>query len=282
MSVPVSARELPATRALAGRLVAEGQLPSLVFGVAGRTSVGHVFAIPGPGHPARRDSVYFLASISKAIVATAVMRYADEGRWDLRAPLERYVPGYGGGGRESVSAWHVLTHTSGLPDIPIETLRRERPTYARLVATVRGQVPRWAPGSRYEYSSSAWVLLAEAMATLSAMPFPQALRLRLTGPLGMVDTTFDPRADRRRVMPVAGLGADHRLVGELLLRFLARATMPGGGLFGTVDDLLRLGRSLLPTSDAAADPRSSAPSPDRERHRGDGCAADQRHPAHRR
>jgi CubicO group peptidase (beta-lactamase class C family) len=254
MSASASSHTLAGARAFAERLVADGRLPSLVFGVADATGRTEVVAVAGPGHPARRDSVYFLASISKAIVATAVMRYADEGRWDLRAPLSRYIPGYAGDGREAVSAWHVLTHTSGLPDIPLESLRRQRPGYARLVGTVRTQVPRWTPGSRYEYSSSAWVLLAEAMASLSSMSFPRALDVRLTAPLGMADTTFDARRMRPRVMRVAGVGAGNRAVDEVLLRFLARATMPGGGLFGTVDDLLRLGRSLLPP-DGAAGPR---------------------------
>jgi CubicO group peptidase (beta-lactamase class C family) len=44
-------------------------------------------------------------------------------------------------------------------------------------------------------------------------------------------------------------------VQEVLLRFLARARMPGGGLFGSLPDLLRLGRALLPVDSAAPGPR---------------------------
>ncbi len=77
------------------------------------------------------DSVFFLASITKAIVATAVMRYVDEGRLDLQASLGRYLPELKGSALEDVTAWHVLTHTSGLPDMPVDSLRRERPTYQR-------------------------------------------------------------------------------------------------------------------------------------------------------
>ena len=74
--------------------------------------------------------------------------------------------------------------------------------------------------------------------------------MRLTEPLGMADTTFDARPLRDRVLPVHGIGADNRIVQEVLLRFLAGAQMPGGGMFGTLADLLRLGRALLPADPA--------------------------------
>lgn len=235
----------------------EGLLPSLAFGVADRVGVRGLFAMGSRRSPIHEDSIFFIASVTKAIVATAVMQYVDEGRWDLHAPLARYLPGFEGSGREAVTAWHILTHTSGLPDMHVETLRRERPSYARCLAFAHSQVPGWEPGSRYEYNSSAWVLLSETMATLSGVPFPRALMSRLTTPLGMADTTFDPRYARRRIVAMNGFDIRNRVVEEVLLRFLVRATLPGGGMFGTVGDLLRLGRALLrpsPAADAGASP----------------------------
>jgi CubicO group peptidase (beta-lactamase class C family) len=173
------------------------------------------------------------------------MQYVDEGRLDLHTPLSRYVPAFQGEGRERVTAWHLLTHTSGLPDMPHERIRAERPTYARMLNETLATVPRWEPGSRYEYNSSAWCLLSEAMARLSSSSWPAVLEQRLLAPLGMLDTTFDARPLRARIVPVDGVGADNRLVAEVLLWFLARASLPGGGLFGTVPDLLRLGQALL-------------------------------------
>jgi len=233
--------------------VADGSLPCIVFGVIDDTGHSEVFAVSGEGRGVHDDSLFFIASVTKAIVATAVMQYVDEGRLDLRAPLVRYVPEFDGDGREAVSAWHLLTHTSGLPDVPHERVRKERPTYRRIYTETLTTTPRWQPGSRYEYNSSAWVLLSELMARLSNQPFPEVLEQRLTAPLGMVDTTFDARGSRRRVVPIAGANADNRLVVEVLLWFLARASLPGGGLFGTVPDLLRLGGALLaPNGDGGA------------------------------
>jgi CubicO group peptidase (beta-lactamase class C family) len=61
----------------------------------------------------------------------------------------------------------------------------------------------------------------------------------------MTDTTFDARGMRSRLVSVEGAGAGNRLAEEVLLWLLARATYPGGGLFGTVPDMLRLGSALL-------------------------------------
>jgi CubicO group peptidase (beta-lactamase class C family) len=230
---------------MAERTVRDGILPCLVFGVADETGRRQVIAVPGPRWHVGPDSIFFIASVTKAIVATAFMRYVDEGRLDLHAPLARHLPELRGDGRESISAWHVLTHTSGLPDMAIEDMRRERPTYARFLRRVVAGAPAWPPGSRYEYNSSAWLLLSETMARLSSMPFHRTLAVRLTRPLGMADTTFDPRYARSRLVGVSGFSVRDRATGELLLRFLARATLPGGGMFSTVADLLRLGISLL-------------------------------------
>jgi CubicO group peptidase (beta-lactamase class C family) len=250
----VTSLDLREARSIAAQYVDAGTLPCVSFGLVDATGRTAVRVLAAPGLSVAEDSIFFLASISKAIVATAVMQYVDEGRLDVHAPLTRYVPELAGDvGR--ITAWHVLTHTSGLPDIPVETLRRKRPTYQRTLAFVAASQPAWPPGSRYEYNSAAWVLLSEAMSRLSQMPFAEALERRLTRPLGMADTTFDPRSHRSRLVPVRGSRMDNRLIRELLLRFLARAQMPGGGLFGSVPDLLRLGRALLPADGTTGGPR---------------------------
>lgn len=234
---------------VAARYVEDGSLPCIVLGVVDGAGRSDIVAISGARTSVHDDSVFFIASVTKAIVATAMMRYVDEGRLDLRAPLSEYLPEIPRGALGSVSAWHLLTHTSGLPDIPQARIRADRPDYARILAMTMSTVPQWTPGSRYEYNSSAWVLLSDLMARLSNLPFPDVLEHRVTGPLGMAETVFDARPLRGRVVTVEGVNASNRLVNEVLLRFLARAALPGGGLFSTASDLLRLGGSLLPSND---------------------------------
>lgn len=247
--------DLGHAREVAKAYVSDGTVPCAALGVvdsAGRLACEFV---GGPGGAPERESVFFLASITKGLVATATMRYVDEGRLDLDASLARYLLELGGTPLEPVTARHVLTHTSGLPDMSVESLRRERPTYEHSLAFVRESSPVTEPGTAYAYNSVTFMLLAETMARLSRASFSEALAQRLTGPLGMVDTTFDARPFRDRVIPVHDLGADNRLVQAVLMRFLAAAQMPGGGLFGTLPDLLRLTQALLPADPVAPGPR---------------------------
>jgi CubicO group peptidase (beta-lactamase class C family) len=250
-----STLDLGPAREVAARIVATGELPCAVFGVVKIDGERAVMSVVPNDERFDESTIFFLASVTKAIVATAVMQYADEGRLDLHTPLARYLPQFSGGLRDGVTAWHVLTHTSGLPDMKIETLRNERPSYERSLEFALASTPASKPGEAYEYCSSAWLLLSETMAHLSGMPFADTMDTRLTRPLGMGDTGFDPRHARARLAPIHGFRIQNRLVQEILLRFLVRARLPGGGMFSTITDLLDLGRALLPATGPDAGPR---------------------------
>lgn len=224
-----------------------GVLPCAVIGVSDAWGTLHLQALSGPADRPTPDSRFFLASVTKPIVATAVMQLVDESRLDLDEPMVRLLPELAGvAWREQITPWHVLTHTAGLDDVPQDVLRRQRPGYRRMLAKVISEVPAWEPGTRFRYCSDSFYLLAEAIVRLTGMSFPVALRRRLLEPLGMDGTTFDVRPERALAMPVRGIPMGNVVVRELILRFLAGAALPGGGLFGTAEDLLRFGRAVLP------------------------------------
>ena len=247
--------DLRPARETAARWVADDVVPCAAIGVIDAAGRFRCDFVPGRDGAIDLRSVFFLASLTKGIVATAFMRYVDEARVDVHAPMERYLPELAGADAGTVTAWQVLTHTSGLPDMPVQSMRQERPTYERAAAFVREARCQTEPGTVYHYNSVSFMLLAEVMSALSGAPLDETLALRLTEPLGMADTAFDARPLRDRVIPVHDIGADNRIVREVLLRFLAGAQMPGGGMFGTLVDLLQLGRALLPTDPQAAGPR---------------------------
>lgn len=227
--------------------VRAGVIPSAVVAVADSTGTITIDLFPGPSTPRlRADSLYFLASLTKPVVATGVMRLVDRGLVDLHAPIERYVPAFQGPGKERVTAWHVLTHTAGVQDVHPDLLRQQRPSGARLLEMICQAPLRFEPGSRYEYCSTSFYLLAELLVRFTGRPFPEALHQEVMEPAGMVDTSFDPRHDRARILPVEGVAMRNRLVRELVLRYLAKTALPGGGLWGTAEDLARFGRGLLP------------------------------------
>jgi CubicO group peptidase (beta-lactamase class C family) len=243
----------PAIR-LTESLVADGTLPSAVLGISDARATRILHAVRGPlDRRVEPHSVFFLASVTKPIVATAVLELVDEGRLDLHRPIRELLPAFRGGRRDRVTPWHVLTHTSGIPDLDLERLRRTRPSYRALLRRVIASDPAFEPGTRYAYASDGFYLLAEIIRALTGMGFHEALRTRVLAPLDMRDTRFDVRPVMDRTVDVHGIGPANTVTRLLVTRFLAAATLPGGGLFGTAEDLLRFGRALLPRATTPAD-----------------------------
>ncbi len=191
------------------------------------------------------DSLFFLASVTKPIFATAFMQLVDDGLLALDDPLVRFIPEFANGpGKTDVTPWHLLTHTSGVPDITPDTIRRVRPGAAAMTQMAIDAPLRSKPGSRYEYCTATFYLLARVIERLTKDSYTDFLRTRLLEPLGM-QSTFDPRRSKQPLVAVQGVGVNNRLTRFVVLRYLARAALPGGGLFGSLDDLLSFGAATL-------------------------------------
>jgi CubicO group peptidase (beta-lactamase class C family) len=240
-SVRVTADQLqPAFDSLAAD-VAEGRIAmaALAVGDAEGTLRKQVFGDAGGGGAVDAESLFFLASVSKPIFATAVMQLVDEGTLDLHAPIAARLSEFDTPGRDTVTIWHLLTHTSGLEDVSPELIRRTRPSGRRLTELSLHAPLHFEPGTRWEYTSSSYFVLAELARRVTGVPPRQLLSQRVLEPLGMRDTGYDPRRRGRPIVPVAGIGADNRVIRFLLLRYMVSIAHPGGGLWGTLDDVVR-------------------------------------------
>jgi CubicO group peptidase (beta-lactamase class C family) len=109
------------------------------------------------------DAVFLLASISKPMTASAVMLLSDRGELSLDDPVRKYIPEFRGGEKDRVLVKHLLTHTSGLPDmLPDNDALRKR--HAPLKDFVAGTctVPLlFPPGTQVKYQSMGILLAAE-------------------------------------------------------------------------------------------------------------------------
>jgi CubicO group peptidase (beta-lactamase class C family) len=238
--------------ALAARQVEDGTAPFAILGVATRAGTVRLEAVSSPDNPRiGTEAVCLIASITKPIVGTAVMQLVAEGRLALGAPLDAVLPELAGPGRDTVTAWHLLSHTSGLAELDVEELIERGEGSAEVLERALRLESIAAPGAAYRYVSITFDLLAEAVARLDGVPFEVALRRRVLGPLGMAATTFDPRpalAGRMAPVEVADAGGGARspeharpatMDGFIDLR------LAGGGLWSSAHDLLRFGRAML-------------------------------------
>jgi len=138
------------------------------------------------------DTVFLLASISKPMTATGVMLLADRGELALADPVRKFIPEFSGGERDEVTVQHLLTHTSGLPDMlpENETLRRRQAPLADFVAGACKAPLLFRPGAKVSYQSMGILLAAEIVERVTRMPLREFLRREVFVPLGMRQTSL--------------------------------------------------------------------------------------------
>jgi D-alanyl-D-alanine-carboxypeptidase/D-alanyl-D-alanine-endopeptidase len=185
------------------------------------------------------NSLLRLNSITKVFATEALASLVADGKMRVTDPLQRYagdmtVPTLSG---RQMTLLDLATHSAALPremgDVPSNAAPRTWPTRADRWAWLKSYRLPWEPGTIAAYSNVGFDLLADAIETAAGQPYPDVLRARVTGPLGMVDTGFAPSPEQcKRLMIGTGLGGAGPCVDT-------HATDGSGGLYSTGNDMVR-------------------------------------------
>ncbi len=223
-----------------------GRASAAVLGVASSQEAVRLEAFgQTAGAPVMPEHIFLLASITKPIVATAVIQLVAEGRLLLNEPLSKHLPEIAAPGRPHITAWHLLTHTSGIREIDWFTTLRQLSKRVVSFEAACAEPPLFAPGSSFSYSTLTFYLLAELITRCSGTPFAKYLETRIFKPLGMADTSFDPRDKRVRMAAVEGITEPGGPSAEAATDAFISFAMPGAGLWSTAGDLIRFGQAVL-------------------------------------
>ena len=227
------------------------------------------FADIAAGKPMRADALFWVASQTKPITASAFMMLVDEGKVRLDDLVETYLPEFKGQWlcveqdadhmllrkpRHPITVRNILSHTSGLaftspmeaPTLDLLPLRVAAASYAATAL-------QFEPDTRYQYSNAGINTAGRIIEVVSGMSYAEFLDRRLLGPLGMKDTTYWP--SKRQAIRLAKSykpNADDTDLEEIPIGQLryplherARQPVPAGGLFSTARDLARFCRMVL-------------------------------------
>jgi len=215
--------------------------------VALLAAVGH-YGVDDP-RPMTTETVFDLASLTKVIgLTTACILLVDQKKLDLNAPVQRYLPEFGGTGKERVTIRHLLTHSSGLP--AWRPLFRETETREAALALVDTTPLDTVPGARYLYSDLGAIVLTQVVERITKTRIDQYLGTAVFKPLGMTRTRYLPPAEwRDRIAPTEmDTVFRHRMIrGEVHDENTGRLGGISGhaGLFSTAGDLARFAEWLL-------------------------------------
>nr|WP_179789151.1 serine hydrolase domain-containing protein [Actinopolymorpha rutila] len=144
--------------------------------------------------PMTPDTIFDLASISKLFTSIVVMQQVEAGRVNLDAPVANYLPEFATNGKEPITVRQLLTHTSGLPSWM--RLWRPYPDRASRIAAVLAVKPSAPPGTTYVYSDLNLITLGILVERVTGRGLDELVRAGITEPLGMVDTGYNPPADK--------------------------------------------------------------------------------------
>lgn len=203
------------------------------------------------GRAMEKDALFWIASMTKSVNATAVMTLVDDGKLALDEPASKWLPELAdvtveGGAKPNkpITLRMLLSHTAGIAFPP------RKPTDGAIslksyVATLTKTPLAFQPGSSYEYGFGPTVA-GRIIEIVSGMKYEEFMRTRLFEPLGMKDTTFHPTDEQRaRIARTYKMDEDTRHLVPGYNPFVTSDSSvqhmpePAGGLFSTAQDMGR-------------------------------------------
>lgn len=242
--------------------VASGKIPGayLLIGRQGQVAYEQGFGVQGPGQttPVSNETIFRIFSMTKPVVAVTAMTLVEEGKLNLDAPVSDYLPAF-----KDIKVWqkegdptpatkpmlirHLMSHTSGIiysfiqPTTPIAKAwvaggeQRQDLSAKDWSEQVVAKLPMISePGAAWNYSQGLDVL-GGVIEKVTGQTLEEAVRARVTGPLGMTDTQFVQPAERSARF--AQSQKQDPLYYDYTMKRILYAG--GGGLSGTAEDYLR-------------------------------------------
>jgi CubicO group peptidase (beta-lactamase class C family) len=138
----------------------------------------------------RRDAAFLVASITKPIVAMAALTLIERGLMALSDKVIEYIPEFGKHGKNGIRIRHLVTHTSGLPDMlpnNVELREQESPLSAFVQGTCDCELD-FQPGHGVKYQSMGLAILGEIIQRVSGISCAAYVQREIFQPLGMHDS----------------------------------------------------------------------------------------------
>ena len=199
-----------------------------------------------PAKPAATAMRYAIGSISKQFTATAILLLAEEGKLSLDDPVAKYVPGLTDG--DKVTIRELLSHTSGYQDFWPQDyappMMLEPVTAERIMDLWAKKPLDFAPGTKWQYSNTNYVIAGVIVEKVAGMPLFQFVTQRIFTPLGMKSVAD---ADKNETAAVDPTGYMRYALGPLRPAGKEGAgwMFAAGELSMTAEDLARWDISMI-------------------------------------
>lgn len=239
----------------------EGNLPGAVVVIGGKNGVvyrkafGYSWLVPEK-KPMKVETIFDLASLTKPIAtATSIMILLERGQISLEDEVRKYIPEFKPyvdeqGKEYHTKIYHLLTHTSGLPDYTNADSIKNKYGYPAPDGTIETicNLPRFAPpGKEFKYSCLGFITLAEIVKRVTAKNIADFSKENIFIPLGMKNTTYNPDENQKKQCAPTEFRDGKIICGEVHdpLAYVQGGISGNAGLFSTAEDLAIFAQMIL-------------------------------------
>jgi CubicO group peptidase (beta-lactamase class C family) len=131
------------------------------------------------------STVYYIGSITKVFISTAVMQLQEKGKLHINDPLSLYIPDYPNG--HQIKLYHLLTHSSGIPE---HTESADTISHDQLIKKIAKGPLKFQPGTNWNYSDSNYAILGYIVEKQTGEPLEQYVKKNIFIPAGLKHTGF--------------------------------------------------------------------------------------------
>ncbi|MCP4570803.1 MAG: beta-lactamase family protein [bacterium] len=232
------------------------EVPSLAVAVAqdGRVIWSEAFGWADRENkvPATTSTIYAVGSLSKSITATGLMVLVDRGQIDLDDSVYEYLgdaaPADYLGASELLKVKHIVTMTGGIAHLWLQPTSDDSgpptPTAAELISCYGSSM--FPVGTLFNYSNLSFAYPELLISTVTGLGFSAFMDSEVFTPLGMINSTVELHLEHR-----AQLAQGYDETGAPLDRDVVFYPKGGGGLYTSIDDLIRYGQFHLQELDGA-------------------------------
>ncbi len=190
-----------------------------------------------------------IASVSKTLTAAAALKLYEEGRLDLDAPIQRYVPGFPEKGY-AITPRQLLCHRSGIRHYHDDNEALNTKHYNSVTESLelfKNDLLLFEPGADFSYTSYGYVLLSAAIESAAGEDFPVVMRKLVFTPLGLSNTREERVGmdilQHTKFYDYEGRPEDGNVVEAPFVDYSSK--WAGGGFLSTAEELVRFASAHL-------------------------------------
>lgn len=205
-------------------------------------------ADPATGRPVKSDTPFYNFSIGKGAASTVAHILAERGLFGYDTPVADLWPEFGGHGKQKVTVRHVLSHTAGVPGIPVDTTLEDLCDWDKMCAAIAGAELWWEPGTKVGYHAYTFgYIVGEIVRRATGKQISHVLWEEICSPLGIGDELYFgmPRSEQHRLARLEDAPMDPQAMAAMaampqdpsMFKAGPMSTMPNAELGNRVDIL---------------------------------------------